>query len=283
MEIKHLNILIPTDFSEVSLLAFQAADKLAEKLPVSIHLLHVVEANESVIAGNPDWSEAVDTASLHQKEIEAMQHFDNLRLAGINFESHLKIGLLTDQINQASAEFEADLVIMGTKGADGFMEKISGSEAQHVARHLKVPVLTLRPGTSVNLLKNILLVADFERSEKEVQINMIKAIASAFGSTIHLLQIIQESDEKYADKILTQMKLFAEKYQLENYETHLYRDRKVAEGVRNFNKEAEMDLVCIGTHGRKGISQLLFGSIAERLVNHCLKPLLTFQLKEQHA
>lgn len=276
---KTFNILIPTDFSPESEQAFQASIVLAKKLDAKIHLLHVIQANDTIIAENPDLSEAVDLIAIHKKEAIATQKFNALKEAGLVFAPYVKIGLLTKQINKTAKELNANLVIMGTKGSSGFMEKISGSEAQHVVRQLEVPVLTLRPGTSINELKNILLVADYKHFGEGEQINMIKQIADAFDSTIHLLQILKDGDEPYADEILEQMEFFAKEHQLVKFETHFYRDKKVAEGVRNFNKEAEMDLVCIRTHGRKGINQFLFGSIAERLVNHCLKPLLTFHLK----
>ncbi|HEY0900189.1 MAG TPA: universal stress protein [Sphingobacteriaceae bacterium] len=274
---KMLKVLIPTDFSEVSFLALQMAELLSKKIPVQVHMVHVIEANTS----SADYAETdVEQKGLQAKEEKALIHFNSLKAAGQSFESHIKVGLLTDQINASAQELGADLIIMGTHGSAGFMERISGSEAQHVARYQKVPVITIRPGTATMELKNILLVADFERFGKGFRVDTIKAIAEAFDSTIHLLQIVQEDEEKYADQIEAKMRSFAAEHQLTKYEAHLYRDRKVAEGVRNFNREAEMDLVCIPTHGRKGINHFLFGSIAERLVNHCIKPLLTFQLKE---
>ena len=274
-----LNILIPTDFSEVSYLAIEMAEVLERKIPIQIHMLHVQQVNDS----DSDYLEGRSDAELENKKLETLNKFEALKSRGAKFEAHVRVGKLTDQINQAAAELGADLVLMGTKGSDGFIEMISGSEAQHVARYLQVPVLTIRTGTPMLDLKNILLVADFELFGKGVQIETIKKLAKAFDSTIHLLQILTEGEEKYADEIEAQMKFFAEEHQLEKYETHLYRDRKVADGIRNFNREAEMDLVCIRTNARKGRNHLLFGSIAERLVNHCIKPLLTFQLKKQHA
>jgi nucleotide-binding universal stress UspA family protein len=276
---QNLNILIPLDFSAVSEQAFLMADILAKKIPVNIHLLHVIEANHTIIADNPDLSEAVDLTAFHQKEKEAVAHFAHLKLSERDFQPHIKVGLLTSQINLAAQELKADLVIMGTKGATGWLERISGSEAQHVARYLDNPVLTIRAGASVNELKNILLVADFELFGKGEQIDLIKSIADAFDSTIHLLQILKKEDEPYKDQVQYKMDFFAEKHQLTRFETHLYRNHKVEDGVKNFSNEAQIDLVCIRTHARKGINHLLFGSIAERLINHCIKPLLTFHIK----
>ncbi|MHB1177687.1 MAG: universal stress protein [Daejeonella sp.] len=279
---KPINILIPTDFSKVSEQAFLMVDVLSRRIPLKIHLLHVIEANNSVISEN--LNEVSDKLTIEKKEQEALRQFNILRETGLNFDPHIKIGLLTDQIHFASSEIGVDLVIMGTNGAHGFMEKVSGSEAQHVVRYLDVPVITLKSTTSINNLKNILLVADFEYFGKGIQINLIKEIGEAFGSTIHLLQILKEGDEAYTDQIESQMKFFADEHQLEQFEIHLHRDHKVTDGVRDFNRESEMDLVCIRTNGRKGLNHLLFGSIAERLVNHCQKPLLTFKLREStHA
>ena len=277
---KILNILIPTDLSPLSEQALLMADLLAEKLTVKVHLLHVIEANESIIEGNPELAEAVDITAFQKRREEALIYFDRLRQAGRTFEAHVKIGLLTDQIHFVTDALSADLVIMATKGSKGLMEAISGSEAQQVVRHLNIPVLTLKIGTAINELKNILFVADFHHPEKGLQIDLVKDLAAAFGSTIHLLQILKEGDEEHVEQISAQMKKFAIEHEFERFETHVYQDRQVASGVSNFNKEAEMDLVSISTHGRTGIAHLLFGSIAERLVNHCQKPLLTFKLKE---
>jgi nucleotide-binding universal stress UspA family protein len=276
---KPLTILIPTDFTEVSELAFQMAENIAKKINVKIHVLHVVEAGEDIISENPEASEGIDLQAFLEKEKLAFDQLQELQSRHKDYEVHLKIGLLTNEIRRCTDELKTDLVIIGTHGRDGWMEKLSGSEAQHVARYLQVPVISIRPGTPVLPLKNILLVADFEMFGKGVQINMIKQLAKAFDSTIHLLQILKEVDEPYTDVIQAQMKFFAEEHQFTKFETHLQRDKKVTHGVKNFNQEHEMDLVCIRTHGRKGISHFLFGSIAERLVNHCLKPLLTFHLK----
>ena len=274
-----LTILIPTDFSNLSFLGLDMASILSRKLDVKIHLLHVLQVNDS----DSDFQEGYLNLELEKKTKAAIEKMEALKTQGFIFESHVRIGKLTEQINNAAFELNTDLVVMGTNGSEGFMEFISGSEAQHVARHLQIPVLTIRPGTPMLELKNILLVADFELFGKGAQIGTIKKLASAFDSTIHLLQILTIEEEKHSELIKAQMKFFAEEHQLEKYETHLYRDHKVADGVRNFNREAEMDLVCIRSNGRKGINHLLFGSIAERLVNHCIKPLLTFQLKKQHA
>lgn len=40
-------------------------------------------------------------------------------------------------------------------------------------------------------------------------------------------------------------------------------------------KEHEVDFVCMGTHGRRGLTRILLGSVAERVVRLCPVPVLT--------
>ena len=48
-----------------------------------------------------------------------------------------------------------------------------------------------------------------------------------------------------------------------------------AELVLNAARNLDTDLIVIGTHGRKGLSHLVLGSVAERVVRESPKPVLT--------
>jgi nucleotide-binding universal stress UspA family protein len=48
-----------------------------------------------------------------------------------------------------------------------------------------------------------------------------------------------------------------------------------AEEILNYAKTEEIDLIIMGTHGRKGIERIIFGSVAERVVKKSPIPVLT--------
>jgi len=50
--------------------------------------------------------------------------------------------------------------------------------------------------------------------------------------------------------------------------------------ITDFAATQNFDLITIGTHGRKGISHLLLGSVAERVVRTAACPVLTVRLRE---
>ncbi|MDX5423084.1 MAG: universal stress protein [Hymenobacteraceae bacterium] len=277
---KKLKVMVPVDFTPVSLKAIEFLGLLMEKAAVEAHLVHIVQVNPAEWAGTTDASDTIDTHEIKAEEQWAARQFEALQQQeGFAFKSDIIHGSLTTDLARYASQHHTDLVVMGTEGAEGWLEKISGSEAQHVVRHTDVPVITIHQHASITPIHNILWVADFEaQKQPEHAVASIRKLQQLFGAKLHLLQILEEEDEPKAQRIKENMQRFADDLQLQDYALHLRRDYKVPAGVRNFNQEAEMDLVVIGTHARKGIGHLFFGSIAETLVNHCIRPLLTYHL-----
>ncbi|MCP2044317.1 universal stress protein [Pontibacter sp. HSC-36F09] len=278
---KKLNIMVPMDFTPVSFKALQFLNLLLEKTPADLHLVHVIQVNAAEWAGSMESSESIDKSEMKAREEQANHQFDELRKqTSIGFTSTVVYGGLTTSLTRYAEQQRIDLIIMGTEGSDGWFERLSGSEAQHVVRHTHIPVITIQQDASITPIKNILWVADFAAEKQpEQSVNTIKTLQQLFNAQLHLLQIIDKEDDLKLDTTIQNMQRFATKLNLQNYEIHFKSDDKVPAGVRNFNRETDMDLVLIGTHGRKGFSHIFYGSIAETLVNHCIRPLLTYHLK----
>lgn len=50
-----------------------------------------------------------------------------------------------------------------------------------------------------------------------------------------------------------------------------------AEEILNFAKDENIDMIVMGTHGRKGIDRVLFGSVAEKIVKAASMPVMTIR------
>ncbi|MCO4822228.1 MAG: universal stress protein, partial [Flavobacteriaceae bacterium] len=55
-------------------------------------------------------------------------------------------------------------------------------------------------------------------------------------------------------------------------------DYSIEKGILNFSQHMDAGLIGMSTHGRKGISHFLNGSISEDLVNHAERPVITFKI-----
>jgi nucleotide-binding universal stress UspA family protein len=273
-----LKILIPTDFSVQAEFAYLMVKKMEEKIPVDIYFLHVMNVPDTVTMdgnGNIQTCGEIDVNYVvKQKEI-AERNLANLKaLYGNDINSHFLLGKVTDGILNFAESNHFDLIVMGTKGAWGIKEKLSGSETQIIARKSKIPVLSLMCDRSDLNIQNILLVHNFNHPAKE-DLQLMHKLIKAFNTKFHLLQIT--SGRVDSEKVLVEanMKSFAELNNITNYECHLINDKDVEKGVVHFNQMNNMDIVCIGTHGKGG---MFHHSATEKLINHLFKPIISFHL-----
>ena len=274
-----LKVLIPTDFSVQAEYAYLMVKKLEEKISTEIHFIHVLDVPDTV---SIDASGKIQTCGeidinyvISQKEI-ADRNLSNLKTQyGQHIQTHLVLGKIIDSIINYSEANKFDLIVMGTKGAWGLKEKLSGSETQIIARKSKTPLLSLMCDRSGLIIKNILLVHDF-RNPAEDNLSLLKKLINAFDAKIHQLQIVSKQSDAENESLLKLMDKHAIENGISNYENHLLNDLDVENGVIHFNQMQEIDIVCIGTHGQK---QIFHASATEKLINHLFKPIISFQLK----
>ena len=56
-----------------------------------------------------------------------------------------------------------------------------------------------------------------------------------------------------------------------------------AEEILEIAAKEDADLIVMGTHGRKGIDRILFGSVAERVVKNSHVPVLTIRPSDNYT
>lgn len=273
-----LKILIPTDFSVQAEFAYLMVKKLEEKTNIDIHFLHVLNVPDTVTmdsTGNIQTCGEIDVNFvIKQKEI-AERKLTNLKtLYGNQITTQLVLGKVTDAILNFSEVNHFDIIVMGTKGAWGIKEKLSGSETQIIARKSKIPLLSLMCDRSDLIIQNILLVHNFSNPVPE-DLGLMHKLISDFGAKLHLLQITSGNVKTEKTAVEANMKKFATLNNISHYECHLINDKDVENGVIHFNQMINMDIICIGTHGRGG---LFHQSATEKLINHLFKPIISFHL-----
>jgi universal stress protein A len=136
------SILVPVDFSEMSLKSLQYAVPLARQFGAKITLMHVVAASDHLL----DFSYPVP---LEEKGLgmieEKMEALRAERIpAELVVQSIVRQGRTFDAILDAAREIEADLIIATTHGFTGLDRALLGSTAENLVRLAKCPVLVIR-------------------------------------------------------------------------------------------------------------------------------------------
>ncbi len=75
------------------------------------------------------------------------------------------------------------------------------------------------------------------------------------------------------------MKEFAEDLGIdeEDFTMNIFNYYTEEEGILTFAEENKADMIMLGTHGRKGFSRFMMGSIAENVTNHSEIPVFVFR------
>ncbi len=277
-------ILVPTDFSEHAIYAVDFAAQLTKKMEAELILLHVVEdssVNSVRFTGEvelPDMQDRLFILKLIEKATADLQGTVH-RYSEIPIKQEIRIGNPYHSIREIITEHNVDLVVMGTHGTNNFTEALVGSNAEKVVRHADCPVVTLRQHVENVDFDNIVFATGLN-DEDDTCMLVVRNFQTFFNAKIHVVRVNTPNNFE-ADRIsLPALKEYAEKCGFENYDTHVYNDVSEEEGIMHFAEMIDADMIAMATHGRTGFAHLLTGSIAEDVVNHAKRPVLTYILSK---
>src|ERR1035441_7453332 len=155
------NILVPTDHSINAHKAAKYAIAIAQKSGAKITFLNIYYL-PTYIKDAP--TDPVSEEILKQEANDEMEIFKKEHLSEnivIEMNCVLKVGNIVEQIVACANEINADLIVMGTKGASGVAGVLLGSNTQDVIEKTDIPVLAV-PLMSHRLeFKNIIFATNY--------------------------------------------------------------------------------------------------------------------------
>jgi nucleotide-binding universal stress UspA family protein len=146
-EALHLSrILVPTDFSPGAEAALAWAMQLAELFGAQVTILNVLDPSLGAIAGFPAHMASMPAYGelLETVRRESKSEMEKIAKRFPNSKTLIREGSPRPVILDAATELRAGLIVMGTHGRTGLSHVFFGSVAEHVVRHSKIPVLTVR-------------------------------------------------------------------------------------------------------------------------------------------
>lgn len=123
-------VLYATDFSPASEAALEYAKRLAACSDASVLVLHV----------QPGWNGIAEISEETTQELDKIQS----RLSDADVELLIHGGPAGEVICWVAQERGCDQIVMGTHGRTGLANLLMGSVAEHVIRHARCPVVTVR-------------------------------------------------------------------------------------------------------------------------------------------
>lgn len=137
-------IIIALDDSDHAAWSVRAATRYALAMGAEVVLLHVINPAATLSA---DYANAYAYEGVRvgqrQKADALLERAAALVPATVHVEQLVREGDAAEEIVAAAREWEADLIVMGTRGLGRLATFLLGSTAEEVIRHAHCPVLTV--------------------------------------------------------------------------------------------------------------------------------------------
>lgn len=271
-------ILVPTDFSEHAGYALKVAAQIARKNNCELFILNLLDLpthmNDAVSSGVniPEVMLFLEKTNDKLDELARESY-----LEGLQVKTSAKITKAFEGIVTYSKEHDIDLIVMGSHGSFGFQEMVIGSNTEKIVRASDIPVLVIKNEVKDFKATNFVFASDFSAEIKK-PFQQLVDFANIFDADLNLVMINTPNSFKSTIVAESIMNDFIKDFKINKYALHIYNDTNVENGILNFANKVDADLIGMCTHGRTGFAHFFNGSISEDLVNHAVRPVITFKI-----
>jgi len=285
-----MRVIIGVDWSDQAFAALTQTFQLYH--PTDVTLVHGVDlgilkhpfvAQAGNVQGYDDFRKAmVDSGNQLLDRAAALIPAEIASIRKVN-----EIGNPAQLILDSTENLSADLVVVGVRGRNRLSEAVLGSVSHRVLMHGTRPVLIVR-GAARKIQRVVVAIEDRDDADRIAKwLTHHPFTDPTEVCVLHALVPIGVSDpydalgtgtwwegaERYADELVqsTAGKLLNPRYTVST---------NVGTGnpATVIEREAKgRDLVVVSSHGRKGLSRFLLGSVSHAVVHHVTCPVLVLR------
>ena len=276
-------ILVPCDFSKPAINAYRFALDIAAQSKGTIHLLNVIELpvmHDTVLMPVLNFEEQLLKDLRENAEGRFKKITDKYNAEGVKVITTVQFGAVSRMIQDYITDKSVDLVTMGSHGASGLREFFIGSNAEKMVRNSPVPVLVIKDYYK-GPIKNIVFPNTLDTENQEDLVMKVKALQNFFKAHLHIVWINTPLNFTSDNVTKERLQAFTKRFLLKDYTISVFNSTDEEQGVIQFSNSIKGDLIAMGTHGRRGVSHLINGSLAEDVVNHNKGLVWTYSLQNE--
>ncbi|WP_291726093.1 universal stress protein [Bernardetia sp.] len=275
-------IFVPLDFSQNSLLALRHAIELAKESDAKIIIFHSYQPPQM---GGGSFTGRKKLSELGKQEAEDNMYKVVMQTKeehpNLDFEHLVVDGDPLQRVRYYSESYNADLIVMGTKGASGLTEVFLGSVAAKVISDASCPVVIVPEGSQEGTYERIVYGVSMLPEDEEV-LDYLQGLASNFKASLEGIHVEKDAetsawfDEFKAsyDKKIAKKKL--SENQFVNFQKlPLAPNQKVEDTLIEYINTNPLTLFVMLRRNRRNFWERIFGtSITKQMAFHANSPLL---------
>jgi nucleotide-binding universal stress UspA family protein len=271
-------ILVPVDFSEAAKSALNVAKAIAVKSKATIHLANfysipVADYSYPDISMPAEIMEQIKIAAQKGMEVWCSE----LKEAGIDSASTVKMGLATDGIIDLADELNADLIVMGTTGASGLLNKVIGSNASHVMQRSEKPIILVPKDSTFFDLSHIAYADSLEDDDTPVLKQLFEFAELVGAEKINIVNINTSNHYEPVNKGL--YTAINETFGYERIKWDFLEADSLKDGFDAYLETHNIDLVAMSTQKKTLLERIFSKSNTRMMALYSKVPLLVFHKK----
>ncbi|MBK7561977.1 MAG: universal stress protein [Chitinophagaceae bacterium] len=237
-------IIVPTDFSPVSINAVNFAVNMAEGIEASLLLLNVYNIPVSY-SEVPIMLVSVDEMKKSSEDqlAELKKNVIHVTSGKVKVYTESRMGNTVDELEELCKHIQPFAVVMGAKGKTSIEKVVFGSTTLTAIRHLTWPVICVPPGKEYGKgIKKIGFACDFKQVVETTPVQFIRQIVKEFNAELHILNV--DYKEKHF-RPETPEQSFLLHNLLEDVKPfyHFINNPDIEDGINEFAESNNLDLV----------------------------------------
>ncbi len=264
------NIIVPLDFSELSLKGLDLAIILAAKYKAGIQVVHVLKDSGNEYKSDSD----KETREVNERLAELTSRYSS-GSGGIRITSIVKHGKVHQQVVDQADAYDDAIIVMSTHGGSGFEQLFIGSNAFKIISSTTRPVISLRGEKVPGTIRKIILPLDVTNETRE-KVPFTAALAVLFKAEVHVVTVTSAQVEDINRKIenyASQVEHYLKNLDVKCVRKSLY-GGNLTDITIEYANSVEADLISIMSEQEKSIGNILLGNYAQQMVNKSEIPVL---------
>ncbi len=273
-------ILYATDYSDNSINALHLAYSMAKKLNCKLIVAHVFE-HPVLLASSVSLTYLKKEEALLIEHKERVSHFCTehlgitLPIANMQIEVSENDSAL-DGILDKVERFDADLLIVGTKGISRFKEVLLGSTTKALIKKATCPVLAVPHTYSYQTIKTIIYATDFEEADI-LAIKKLVAFSKPFNARIKVVHVTNKKEYDGEQQMAWFTEMLAQKVATGNIEFEVIASDEIYTALYALVLKTDADLLVMLERKDKDLyHQLFVPDLVTKMESKILVPLLSF-------
>jgi nucleotide-binding universal stress UspA family protein len=183
-------LIVPTDFSPISLNAVNYAADMAMNINASLILLNVYQV-PITFSEVPVIDISIDELKRisEEKVTELKKGLEHITSGKLKIYSESVLGEVANEIETFAKKINPFAIVMGTKGSSGLERLFLGSNTLTAIKHLTYPVIVVPPGAVFSEIKKLGFACDFSEVVETTPVDQIHTVCRTFNAELLVLNV----------------------------------------------------------------------------------------------